>query len=84
MQVYDWQHDCYEFNPRLPFEKDEFNQWLIPIYPNGDYYFFVTKDWKNVVFVDGLNPSIYLFGEKIISLFEQNKPIAFHDGNRLM
>lgn len=57
-----WQHDCYAFNPDLPFEKDEFNEWLIPVFPNGDYLFFLTKDFKNGIFADGINFTFSFWG----------------------
>ncbi|WP_440603734.1 DUF2716 domain-containing protein [Bacillus sp. GB_SG_008] len=39
-----WQHDCYWISPYLEFTKDEFCEWTIPIFPNGDYYFFIHKN----------------------------------------
>lgn len=41
----DWQHECYWINPHLEFEKDEFEEWQVPIFQNGVYYFFIHKDF---------------------------------------
>lgn len=40
MYALDWQDECYSFDPFLPFEKNEFDEWLISVFPNGDYLFF--------------------------------------------
>ncbi len=77
MYALNWQHDCYSFLPELPFEKDQFDEWLIPIFPNGDYLFFLTKNFQNGVFADGINLSISIFGKDIIREFEINKPSMF-------
>lgn len=68
----DWRHDCYSFDPNLPFEKDEFDEWLIPAFPNGDLLFFLAEDYRNGIFGDGYDFKIYLFGEDIIKAFENN------------
>lgn len=72
-----FQHQSYSFNPQLPFEKDEFGEWLIPFFPNGDYVFFLTADLKSGAFCDGINGEIFLLGEKIIAAFEKNRPLIF-------
>ena len=77
MYALNWQHDCYSFLPELPFEKDQFDEWLIPIFPNGDYLFFLTKNFQNGVFADGINLSISIFEKDIIREFEINKPSMF-------
>jgi hypothetical protein len=48
------------------FELDEFNDWLIPLFPNGDYTFFLTSDFKNILFADGINFTISFAGEDIV------------------
>ena len=75
--AFNWQHECYSFLPELPFEKDEFDEWLISVFPNGDYIFFMSSDFKNGIFADGINLSISFFGEKIIKSLEFNKPNIF-------
>jgi hypothetical protein len=68
-----WQHDCYSFNPQLPIDKDEFNEWLIPVFPNGDYLFFLTDDFKNGLFADGLNLQLSFWGDEMLELISIEK-----------
>ncbi|NMH74024.1 DUF2716 domain-containing protein [Bacillus sp. RO2] len=74
----DWQHECYWVNPRLEFEKDEFGEWTIPIFPNGDYYFFIQKDFKWGYLGNPWERSITIFGKELINAFEKHKPKMFH------
>ncbi|HET9056445.1 MAG TPA: DUF2716 domain-containing protein [Chitinophagaceae bacterium] len=74
MYALNYQHDCYSFSADLPFEKDEFGEWLVSIFPNGDYLFFLTSDFDNGVFADGINFRLLIWGEDIIKAFEIEKP----------
>ncbi|PUB08164.1 uncharacterized protein DUF2716 [Paenisporosarcina sp. OV554] len=49
MYAVDWQHPGYWITPRLEFPKSEFNEWTVPIFPNGDY-------WDTL----GKRPSLFL------------------------
>jgi Protein of unknown function (DUF2716) len=69
-----WKHECYSFDPQLPFEKDEFDEWLISVFPNGDYIFFLTQDFKTGIFGDGINLTISFFGEDIIKELRDEQP----------
>lgn len=69
-----WQHECYSFDPRLPFETDKFGEWLISVFPNGDYIFFLTKAFRDGIFADGLNLTISFFGEDMIKEIESKQP----------
>ena len=84
MYALDWQHDCYSFDPFLPFERDGcFEEWLIPAFPNGDHLFFLTKDFKNGIFGDGIHHSISFFGKEMVEqckdlsdiFYEKDKPV---------
>jgi len=66
----DWQHDCYDFDPRGEMERDEFEEYIIPIFPNGDYYIFLTKDFKNVWFGHPWEQTITLIGHDIVQQAE--------------
>ena len=54
----DWQHDCFEYNPNenIEFEyhyhdEDRDVEVYFPTYfPNGDYHFFVSKDFSYGIF----------------------------------
>ena len=67
MYALDWQHESYDFDPRFIIDKDEiFDEWIIPIFRNGDYYIFVTKDFKKLWFGHPWEQTITLVGEEII------------------
>ena len=53
MYALDWQHDCFIFNPKenIPFgyqyydlERD-CSVYFPTYYPDGDYHFFISKNW---------------------------------------
>lgn len=73
MFALEWQHECYSFDPKGPFEKDEFNEWLIPVFPNGEYLFFLTKNFENGIFADGINLRLSMWGEAIIKESRSSK-----------
>ncbi|AIC93438.1 DUF2716 domain-containing protein [Shouchella lehensis] len=62
----DWQHECYEFDPRKPIERDEWNEWLVPLFPNGDYVIFLQKDFQWGYFGHPWKKEIAVFGESFI------------------
>ncbi len=62
----DWQHEGYDFDPWAPMDRNEFNEWIIPVLPNGDYYIFLTKDFKNVWFGHPWEQTITLIGDEIV------------------
>ena len=67
MYALDWQHDSYDFDPRLEMDRDEsFGEWIIPIFPNGDYYIFLTKDFSNIWFGHPWEKTITLIGDELI------------------
>ena len=53
------------------------NYYLPSIYPDGDYYIFITKDMKSGVFGHPLEQSICVFGEKMVKIILSNKPQLF-------
>ena len=73
----DWQHECYWINPRLEFEKDEFDEWKIPIFPNGDYYFFIHKGFEWGYLGHPWEKTITIFGKGLIKGFEKHQPKMF-------
>ncbi|WP_456363543.1 DUF2716 domain-containing protein [Priestia aryabhattai] len=70
----DWQHECYWVNPHLKFNKNEFGEWIIPIVPNGDYYFFVQKELDWGFLGHPWEQSITIFGEELIRAFQKQNP----------
>ena len=39
----DWQHPCYDFDPRKQMDRDEFDEWIVPFFPNGGLLYFPDK-----------------------------------------
>ena len=74
----DWQHPCYWVNPFLAFPRDEFNEWLVPIFPNGDYYFFLQREFNWGLLGHPWEKSIIVFGHELIQALEKHKPRMFH------
>ncbi len=74
-----WQHECYWVNPHVEFERNEFDEWIIPVFPNGDYYFFIQKDFKWGYLGHPWEKSITIFGKELIESFDRNKPKMFQN-----
>ena len=73
----DWQHECYWIDPCLEFEKDEFDELKVPVFPNGDYYFFIHKDFEWGYLGHPWEKTITIFGEGLITGFEKHQPKMF-------
>lgn len=73
----DWQHQCYWINPYLEFEKNEFDEWKIPIFPNGDYYFYINKNFEWGILGHPWKQTITIFGKDLINSFEKHQPRMF-------
>ncbi|UNN05307.1 DUF2716 domain-containing protein [Rhodococcus opacus] len=66
MIALDWQHPGYKF---FPFENGnpEDVEWVVPIYPNGDYYSFFLQDLSEGTFGHPWQRTICIFGPKLTS-----------------
>jgi hypothetical protein len=69
----DWQHECYDFDSRQDMDRNEFGEWIIPIFPNGEYYIFLTKDFNNIWFGHPWEQTITLIGDNIVKFGRQIK-----------
>ena len=77
----DWQHDCFIFNPheyrnfarQWYDESRDVNVYFPSYYPNGDYYFFIAKDFSYGLLGHPWRDEIYVFGDELMELFEANK-----------
>jgi hypothetical protein len=65
MYVLNWHHVTYSFDPNLPFERNKFNEWLVPAFPTGEFFCFLNDELTDGVFGDGWNFRIKLYGERI-------------------
>jgi hypothetical protein len=77
MYALEWQGLGSWINPRLEFPKDEFDEWPVPIFPNGDYYFFIHKTFEWGLLGHPWERSITIFGEELIMSFKRHNPVIF-------
>ena len=68
----DWQHDCYWFRPHLSFE-----EWQIPVFPDGDYSIFLAKDFSFGIFAHPWEQTFCIWGKELLAEFQKNKPVLF-------
>ena len=64
--VLDWQHETYRLWPhRLARQPDA--QWPTEVFPNGDYYIFLTEDMSMGTFGHPWEQTLCVFGEPLVS-----------------
>jgi hypothetical protein len=64
--VLDWQHQTYRFWPhRFACQPD--SQWPTDVFPNGDYYIFLTEDMNVGTFGHPWEQTLCVFGEPLVS-----------------
>ena len=78
--AFDWNHDCYRFSPDAytsdghALEKHsvsrDCNMYYPSFYPNGDYHFFVEKDFRFGILGHPWRQEMWVFGEQLIPLIE--------------
>ncbi|MFW5428250.1 DUF2716 domain-containing protein [Bacillus pumilus] len=71
------EHECYWITPYGSFEKDEIGEWRVPVLPNGDYDFFLSKEMHRGLLGHPWEQSITIFGEGLIDSFTRHHPILF-------
>lgn len=62
--VLDWQHPAYRFRPAaqaLTWESD----WRVPVYPDGDYYAFLTPDLREGTFGHPWEGTLCVIGHRL-------------------
>jgi len=65
--VLDWQHETYRFWPhRFACQPDA--QWQTDVFPNGDYYIFLTEDMSTGTFGHPWEQTLCVFGEPLLSI----------------
>lgn len=76
--VLDWNHECFYSDPRkmttsmmIP---DDNSSIMIPSFiPDGDYYIFITKDFKNIWFGHPWEKTITIIGERLINAYKMDE-----------
>jgi hypothetical protein len=62
----DWQHQTYRLWPdRFACQPDP--QWPTTVFPNGDYYIFLTEDMSTGTFGHPWEQTLCVFGEPLVS-----------------
>lgn len=80
MYALDWQHDCFIFSPKehIPcnYEYYDFDRecqvYFPTYYPNGDYHFFMDKEWKYGIYGHPWRNEIIVMGKELVEKFESN------------
>ncbi|MDR0916311.1 MAG: DUF2716 domain-containing protein [Oscillospiraceae bacterium] len=84
MYALDWNHSSFRYNPRIT-EKIEYPVWIdgksgsgdgynvyFPtFYPNGDYYFFIARDFSWGYLGHPWLKRIYVYGQKLRGLIRK-------------
>ena len=82
----DWQHSAFIFDPRNSEDmqsvtvKDprymhgEYNAYFPGFYPDGDYYFFIDKSFRNGYLGHPWRQEIWVFGEALILQIDKILP----------
>jgi hypothetical protein len=65
MIVLDWQHPAHLFRPAVQAVTEQ-PEWPVTIYPNGDYYAFITADLTEGTFGHPWEQTLCVFGERLI------------------
>ena len=78
----DWQHSAFLFDPREPQQMESiyiedsryfgggYHTFFPAYYPDGDYYFFIDKQFRFGYLSHPWRQEVWIFGEKLISEFE--------------
>ena len=69
----DWQHECFNFSPYFSFDGFKNENWPIQLMSGGDSIFFLTNDYSNGIYSDGVNMQICFWGVEFLKVFEKIK-----------
>lgn len=64
--VLDWQHPCWWFWPHRH-ALDEDPRWPVEIFPNGDYYIFMSEDMTTGTFGHPWEQTLCVFGTPLMA-----------------
>ncbi|MCW6005292.1 DUF2716 domain-containing protein [Micromonospora sp. CPCC 205371] len=62
-----WQHQTYRFWPHR-FACQPHRQWQTDVFPDGDYYIFLTEDMSTGTFGHPWEQTLCVFGEPLLSV----------------
>ena len=80
MYALDWHHDCFLFDPneRIPTGYEYYddarncNVYFPEYYPDGDYHFFVSKDWTLGFYGHPWRKELIVVGKELILAIEKH------------
>lgn len=70
LYVLDWQHACYRFWPHRMSKPEDDQSWEIPVFPDGDYYIFLSQDLSFGTFGHPWEASLCVYGERLLEAVE--------------
>ncbi|SNS34346.1 Protein of unknown function [Actinomadura mexicana] len=70
LYVLDWQHPCYRFWPHRMTEPENDVSWAIPVFPDGDYYIFLSQDLSFGTFGHPWEASLCVYGDRLLEAVE--------------
>ena len=79
MYALDWQHDCFLFDPheKIPIGYEYYdierncNVYFPEYYPDGDYHFFISRDWNFGLYGHPWKKELIVVGEDLIFAIEK-------------
>jgi hypothetical protein len=77
MYALDFQHPSYWFYPHESFNDNDPEAWLVPVLPDGDYYFFIAEDFTFGSIGHPWEQSISIYGAPLIDAVNYDKPLLF-------
>jgi len=69
MYALDWQHESYIFCPH-----EDWSDLPISIFPDGDYFIFLNKDFTQGTFGHPWQRSLCVFGERLLQVIREGTP----------
>lgn len=71
MYALDWQHKCYQFDPHTEY-------WPpFPVFPEGEYYIFLSEDLNQGTFGHPWEQTICVFGHNLLDAYSVQMPKLF-------
>lgn len=81
--VLDWQHPAYRFRPSVQALIWR-AEWAVPVYPDGDYFAFMTPDYAEGTFGHPWEQSLCIMGTRLVETLGQSLgrwlPVLRRDG----
>ncbi|MEV4002973.1 DUF2716 domain-containing protein [Actinomadura sp. NPDC049753] len=70
LYVLDWRHPGYRFWPHRLTEPENEASWVVPVFPDGDYYIFLSQDLSFWTFGHPWEASLCVHGDRLLEAVE--------------